>query len=46
MNLTSEQIMMVKDFVMVQVEQFNDKNTMLKSRIEEHELKINMVIRN
>lgn len=37
---------MIKDFVMNQMESFNERNAMIKSRIDEHDLKINMVMRN
>jgi hypothetical protein len=42
----SDQIQMMKDFFMSQMEQFNDRSTLSKSRLDEHDLKINMVMRN
>ncbi len=45
-SLNSEQIAMMKDFIMTQMEQFSDKTTLLKSRLDEHDLKINMSLRN
>ena len=42
----SDQIQMMKDFFMSRMEQFNDRSTLLKSRLDEHDLKINMVVRN
>jgi hypothetical protein len=43
---TSDQMQMMKDFFLSQMEQLNDRSTLLKSRLDEHDLKINMVMRN
>ena len=32
--------------MMVQIEQFNERSTLLKTRVDEHDLKINMIMRN
>jgi len=37
---------MVKEFVMVQFDQISDKTTILKSKMDEHEIKINTLLRN
>lgn len=44
--MTSEQLNMVKEFVMNQLDQINERNTLIKARIEDHEVKINTIQRN
>jgi hypothetical protein len=37
---------MMKDFIMAQMESFNERTTLFKSRLDEHDLKLSMVMRN
>jgi hypothetical protein len=46
MSMASEQLGMMREFIMSQLEQLNEKQQIVKARTDEHELKINMVVRN
>ena len=46
MSLAGEQIGMMREFIMGQLEQLTEKQQVTRARTDEHELKINMVMRN
>ena len=45
-SMASDQIGMMREFMMAQLEQLNERHQIVKARTDEHELKINMVVRN
>jgi hypothetical protein len=46
MSMAGEQIGMLREYVIGQLEQITERSQVAKARIDEHELKINMVMRN
>ncbi len=44
--MASEQLGMMREFIMGQLEQITERQQIVKARTDEHELKINMVVRN
>jgi hypothetical protein len=45
-SMASEQLGMMREFIMGQLEQITERQQIVKARTDEHELKINMVVRN
>jgi hypothetical protein len=45
-GMTSEQLQMIKEIVMGQLDQINERNTLAKSRIDDHEIRLNTLQRN